>query len=307
MSVALLAVLAVGQVFAGGKKDAGGITIGLLVKNRSDTFPRVIAETIEATAKAKGNIRIIAQDAEMDVSKQLQQAETMISQKVDAIILIAVDMDGSADIVDKALAAKIPLVECNTITNNVAKITYVGSNDVDAAKIQADYLKSKLQPGARVVQMMGLMGQSSQVQRSEGIQKYLRDDKAFNVNYLAEQTANWKTDQALALAENWLTSFNNNIDAIICQNDEMALGALEAVVAKGLKDKIIVIGIDAIPGALQAVEAGTLDATVFQDAVGQGNGALDVALELISSKQIKIADRWIPFKLVTKENVAQFK
>jgi inositol transport system substrate-binding protein len=307
IALALVMVLAVGQVMAGGSKDAGGTTIGLLVKNRSDTFPRVISETIVARARTQG-VTVIVSDAEMDVNKQLQQAEDMITQKVKGIILIAVDTDGSAPIVDKAIAAKIPIIECNTTTNNVSKVIYVGSDDVDAAKIQADYIKSKLQPGARVVQMLGMMGQSSQVDRSKGIQQYLRDDANFKVQYLAEQTASWKTDQAMTLAENWLTQFNNGIDVIICQNDEMALGAAQAVVAKGLKDKIMVIGVDAIPGALQAVEKGEMDATVFQDAVGQGEGGLSAILELIGAGgQQQSGRRMIPFKLVTKENVAQFK
>jgi inositol transport system substrate-binding protein len=305
IALMLTAVLAVGQVMAGPSKQ-GGVTIGLLVKNRSDTFPRVISETIVAEAQKQG-VTVIVSDAEMDVSKQLQQAEDMITQKVNGIIIIAVDNDGSAPVIDKAIAAKIPIVGCNASTNNMNKVIYVGSDDVDAAKIQADYIKSKLKPGARVVQMLGVMGQSSQIDRSTGIQQYLRDDKAFNVQYLAEQTANWKTDQAMTLAENWLTQFNNGIDAIICQNDEMALGAAQAVVAKGLKDKILVIGVDAIPGALAAIEKGEMDATVFQDAVGQGTGALAAVLDLVKAGKQESGRRMIPFKLVTKENVAQFK
>jgi ABC-type sugar transport system substrate-binding protein len=289
----------------GGAEAAKTTTIGLLVKNRSDTFPRVISETIAAEAKAKG-ITVIVSDAEMDVSKQLQQAEDMITQKVAGIILIAVDTDGSAPIVDKAIAAGIPIVECNTTTNNVDKVVYVGSDDVDAAKIQADYIKSKLKPGIRVVQMLGAMGQSSQVDRSKGIDMYLKNDPSFKVEYLAEQTANWKTDVAMSLAENWLASYNNNIDVIICQNDEMAIGASQAVVAKGLKNKVMVLGIDAIPGALQLVQKGELDATVFQDAVGQGKGGLEAILDLVNKGKQEAGRRMIPFKLVTKENVSQF-
>jgi ABC-type sugar transport system substrate-binding protein len=126
------------------------------------------------------------------------------------------------------------------------------------------------------------------------------------ITALDAQTANWKRDQAMTLTENWLTRFNNEIDAVIAQNDDMALGALEAVEAKGLKDRIVVIGVDAIADALTAVKAGRLDATVFQDAAGQGRGGLDVALELLKTNQKKIPDRMIPFKAVTKENVDQF-
>jgi ABC-type sugar transport system substrate-binding protein len=301
MVCSIIGVAAKGQSAAGPAKT----TIGLLVKNRSDTFPRVISETIVAEAQTKG-ITVIVSDAEMDVSKQLQQAEDMITQKVSGIILIAVDTDGSAPIVDKAIAAGIPIVECNTTTNNVDKVVYVGSDDVDAAKIQADYIKSKLKPGIRVVQMLGAMGQSSQVDRSKGIDMYLKNDASFKVEYLAEQTASWKTDVAMSLAENWLASYNNNIDVIICQNDEMAIGASQAVVAKGLKNKIMVLGIDAIPGALQLVQKGELDATVFQDAVGQGKGGLDAILDLVNKGKQESGRRMIPFKLVTQENVTQF-
>jgi ABC-type sugar transport system substrate-binding protein len=307
ITVTLMACITIGAV-AKGQGDAGGTaktTIGLLVKNRSDTFPRVISETIVAEARTKG-ITVIVSDAEMDVNKQLQQAEDMITQKVAGIILIAVDTDGSAPIVDKAIAAGIPIVECNTTTNNVDKVVYVGSDDVDAAKIQADYIKSKLSPGIRVVQMLGMMGQSSQVDRSKGIDMYLKNDPAFKVEYLAEQTASWKTDVAMSLAENWLASYNNNIDVIICQNDEMAIGASQAVVAKGLKDKIMVLGIDAIPGALLLVQKGELDATVFQDAVGQGKGGLEAILDLVNTGKQEAGRRMIPIKLVTKENVTQF-
>lgn len=309
--VAALLVLAVAVVFGACSKKQGGAdgkkTIGLLVKNRSDTFPRVIAETIQSDASKQG-IDVIISDAEMDVSKQIQQAEDMITQKVSGLILIAVDTDGSAPIVDMAINAGIPIVECNTTTNNVDKVVYVGSDDVDAAKIQADYIKEKFpQGGIRVVQMLGMMGQSSQVDRSKGIDMYLKNDPNYKVEYLTEQTANWKTDVAMSLAENWLSAYNNGIDVIICQNDEMAIGAAQAVVGKGLKDKIMVIGIDAIPAAIAAVEKGEMDATVFQDAVGQGQGGLAAVLDLINAGAQQSGRRMIPFKLVTKENAAQFK
>lgn len=104
----------------------------------------------------------------------------------------------------------------------------------------------------------------------------------------------------MALVENWLTT-GTQIDAIICQNDGMALGALEAVKAAGKKDQIIITGIDAIQDALDSVKAGELDATCFQDAIGQGKGALDMAVR--AAKGEKIERNNIPFELVTKDNV----
>ena len=228
----------------------------------------------------------------------------MITQKVDAIILNAVDVEGSAPIVDMAIEAGIPIIECNTLTNNTDKATaYVGSDDVDAGKIQADFLINLLADDAKVTYMMGPIGVSPQIYRKEGIERYLFN--VTNIQVLAEQTANWKRDEAISLAENWLTVYQD-LDAIICQNDDMALGVLEAVEAAGRKDDIIVIGIDAIADALTAVKDGRLDATVFQDAKGQGAGSLDLALHVAKEGIMKTPDVMIPFILVTQDNVEDF-
>jgi ABC-type sugar transport system substrate-binding protein len=313
LGIALVAVV----VFAGcTKKEGAGAspaagpkkyTIGVLSKDQSDTFVKNISDAILVRAnELKDECTVIIQDAEGEISKQIQQAEDFITQRVDAIVLIAVDYEGCAPIVDMALEAGIIIVGDNTTTNNVDKITYVGSDDTDAGKIQAEYLRTRLQPGARIVYLEGPIGISPQIFRRKGIFENLIDDQAMNIQVLDAQTANWKRDQAMTLTENWLTRFNGQIDAVVCQNDDMALGALEAVEAKGLKDKIIVIGVDAIADALGAIKAGRLDATVFQDAAGQGRGGLDVALELLKTNQKKTVDRMIPFKAVTKENVDQF-
>lgn len=279
--------------------------IAALMKQNADTFVQNISDAITARAAELGSeVTLLMQDAEGDINNQLEQAEAMITQKVDAIILNAVDVEGSAPIVDMAIEAGIPVIECNTLTNNADKATcYVGSDDVDAGKIQADFLKTVLPEDAKVCYMMGPIGVSPQIYRKEGITKYLFEGSKIEV--LQEQTANWKREEALALAENWLTTYQD-LDAIICQNDDMALGALEAVEAAGRKDQIIVIGIDAITDALDAVKSGRLDATVFQDAAGQGAGSLDVALECAKNGTLQRDDMIIPFLLVTTDNVDQF-
>jgi ABC-type sugar transport system substrate-binding protein len=308
--VALILVMTLIAVTGCGKKEAAGPkkwTIGLLSKNQSDTFVKNISDAVLARAQElSSEVNVIVQDAEGEISKQIQQAEDLITQKVDAIILIAVDYEGCAPIVDMALEAGILIIGDNTETTNTSKITYVGSNDVDAGKIQAEYLKTRLQPGARIVYLEGPIGISPQIFRRQGIWENLIDDPAWKIEVLDAQSANWKRDQAMTFTENWLTRFNNQIDAVVCQNDDMALGALEAVEAKGLKDKIVVIGVDAIADALTAIKAGRLDATVFQDAAGQGRGGLDAALECLKTGQKKIPDVWIPFKAVTPDNVDQF-
>lgn len=152
--------------------------------------------------------------------------------------------------------------------------------------------------------MMGPIGVSTQIYRLEGITKYLFD--VTDIEVLQSQTANWKRDEAMSLAENWLTQYQD-LCAIICQNDDMAMGALEAAEAMDRKEGLVIVGIDAITDAVQAVKDGRLDATVFQDAAGQGAGAVDVALKCAQEGLIKTDDVWIPFLPVTIENVADFE
>src|SRR5690554_5824570 len=124
---------------------------------------------------------------------------------------------------------------------------------------------------------------------------------------LAEQTAEWDRAKAMSLMENWIQSYGNQIDAVFAQNDEMGMGALQALEQAKLKDKVIVVSIDAIGDALQAVKNGRLDATVYQDAKAQGEQAIQMALGFIQDKNgVKEKTTFIPFQLVTKENVGDF-
>ena len=302
LCVALIAMCMGATAFAAEKDN---YVIGALMKQNADTFVKNISDAIVAHANELGNVTLDMQDAEGDINKQLEQAETMLTKGVDAVILNAVDVEGSAPIVDLCLEAGVPVVECNTLTNNSDAATcYVGSDDVDAGRIQAEFLKTVLPEDAKVCYMMGPIGVSPQIYRLEGITTYLFDERP-EMQVLQSQTANWKRDEAMALAETWLTQYQD-LDAIICQNDDMAMGALEAAEGMGRKEGLVIVGIDAITDAVQAVSEGRLEATVFQDAAGQGAGALDVAIDCVKNDLMKTEDVWIPFIPVTPENVADY-
>jgi inositol transport system substrate-binding protein len=125
------------------------------------------------------------------------------------------------------------------------------------------------------------------------------------LNILQEQTANWSRDEAQDLMTNWLST-GEPFDAVISNNDEMAIGAIQAMKAAGISmADVIVGGVDATQDALAAMQAGDLDATVFQDAAGQGAGALDAALKLSKGEAVD-TKVYIPFQLVTPANIDQF-
>lgn len=277
--------------------------IGVAMKDLSDQFVKNIGDAIEQRGKELDEVELIIVDARGDASKQISQVENFVAQKVDAVILNAQDAAALGTAVDICKEAGIPIIECNTLTENDNYDVYVGSDDVDAGKIQGEFVKEVLGGKGNVVIIHGPMGQSPQIKRREGIQQALLDPCP-EIKVLAEQSANWKRDQAMSLTEDWLQRFPD-IDAILSQNDDMAMGALQAVEAAGKLDEIMIVGVDAIPDALQAVKEGKLACTVFQDSRGQGAKSVDVALKLAkggsSPKEVII-----PFQLVTKENVEKY-
>ena len=131
-------------------------------------------------------------------------------------------------------------------------------------------------------------------------------EKYPNIKVLAEQTAEWDRAKGMTLMENWIQSYGNKINAVFAHNDEMGMGALQALEQAKLNDKIFVVSIDAIADALQAVKDGRLNATIFQDAKSQGAGAIEMAVKLAKKEKLDAQKVFIPFKMVTKENVQEF-
>jgi inositol transport system substrate-binding protein len=278
------------------------LKIGVTYQNLQNEFILNIQDALRAKAKEL-NVDLIEADGQGKAENQISQVENFISQKVDAIILNPFDKDGDAPCVDKAVAAKIPIIVVNAEVSNLDKATaMVGSDDADAGRIEMQFIADKLNGKGNIVIIHGPNGHSAEVGRTKGNKEILA--KYPDIKVLAEQTANWDRAQAMALMENWMQS-GKEINAVVGQNDEMALGALKAVQAKN-KSGIVIIGIDAIPDALKAVGDGTMAATVFQDARGQGAGAVDTAVKAAKGEKVE-KKVYIPFQLVTKDNLANFQ
>lgn len=278
------------------------ITIGISYQNLQNEFIINIQDAVRAEAK-KLNVNLIESDGQGDAEKQISQVQDFLAQNVDAVILNPYDKEGSAPAVNLVVHANKLLVVVNAIVSNLDKANaYVGSEDAEAGRIEAQRMVDVLHGKGNVVIIHGPNGHSAEVQRSEGIREVLAKNPGIKV--VDEQTANWDRSQALDLMENWLGS-GQKIDGVIAQNDEMALGALKAIEAAHKDGQIAVIGIDAIPDALKAVADGKMVGTVFQDAKGQGTLAVQLAVDLVQGKTVK-HDNYIPFQLVTTNNVAEF-
>lgn len=285
----------------GGTESADGPVIGVTMLSLQNEFVVNVADEIEKKAEEHG-VKLVLVDAERSALKQVEQVESFIAQKVDAIILNPCEVEASSPAVDKAKAAGIPIINVNSETNS-APDAFVGSDDVEAGRIAMRFIAERLKGQGNVLIMHGYMGQAAQIQRDMGAKEILAENPGLKL--LAEQTAQWDRSKAMSLTENWIQSYGNQINAIFAQNDEMGMGAIKALSEAGLKDKVVVVSIDAIPDALQAVKKGNLDATVFQNAVEQGGQALENALKLIRKEPVE-SRILIPFELVTNENVDQY-
>ena len=296
----LLALTACGTPQESQKSDK--IKIGVTLMDFSTEFSIGLKDYMTAKADAMGDVELIVVDAGGDAAKQLQQVETFISQKVDAIIMQPQEQEACSPAVDKAKAANIPIINCNSLTVTEPD-AYVGSNDSESAEIAMTYIAEQLGGKGNVLMMHGHPGQTAEVKRTEGAMDILAQNP--DMTLLDEQTADWDRAEAMTLMENWIQAYGDQINAVFCQNDEMALGALNALVQAGKKDNVLVFGVDAIYDALKSVKDGKMDATVYQDCKGQAEGSIEAAYKLAKGESVE-KEILIPFILVTSENVDEY-
>ncbi|MFZ2100761.1 MAG: sugar ABC transporter substrate-binding protein [Oricola sp.] len=288
--------------------------IGVSMALFDDNFLTVLRNGIQDLADGMDGVDVQIEDAQNDVAKQLDQINNFIASGVDAIVVNPVDTSATQAMTDAAAAAKVPLVYVNREPINVDALpdnqAFVASNEEDSGTLETKevcrLLKEAGKTEANIYVMMGELSNQAAVQRTKDIHNVMESGECgVTLNIVDEQTANWSRDQAQSLMTNWLSA-GKPFDAVIANNDEMAIGAIQAMKAAGLDmGEVIVGGVDATQDALAAMQAGDLDATVFQDAHGQGAGALDAALKLAKGEAVD-QKVYIPFQLVTPSNIGDF-
>ena len=276
----------------------GTIRIGLTMKF-DDLWLTTLRDAMTEYAASQPGVELIAVDSKEDVATQLGQVENFVAQGVDAIIIIPANTDAADPMTKAAQDAGIPLVYVNRIPSNLPEgVVYVGSDSIQAGIMQAEWLAEQLGGKGNVVIMNGDLAQEAAQMRTEGEKQVFA--KFPDIKIIREDTGNWSRDQGLALMENWLAS-GDQINAVAANNDEMAIGALQAIEAAGQLGNILVGGVDASPDALQEMDKGRLNVTVFQNAKGQGEGGIKAAIALAKGETIDQIT-WVPFELVTPEN-----
>ena len=279
-----------------GEKPVIGCTVYYMTE-----FVTLMVEGIKAEAAERG-AELVLLDANNDAQRQISQVENLIAQQVDVLLVAAVDSDAIVPALDLAEEAGIPLVGLNMLINTDKEYYYSGPDDVQAGELEMQYVMDQIGGKGNILIIEGPIGQSAQVQRLEGNMNVLT--KYPDVKVLAQQTANWSREEALALTENWLQAFEGQVDGIVAHNDEMALGAIQALEAKGLSD-IPVSGVDAIKDGCMAIMDGRFDATVFQDAEEEGRLGVRICMDILEGNPPTEYLNFIDMKLITKENAQE--
>ncbi len=283
-------------------KDGKTYTIGVSFPVL-DQFLQTVADSITARA-AEAGVTVNIVSAEEKVENQLNQIETFISGGVDALIVLPQDTDTTDQITQKAQAAKIPLVYVNRRPSNLpAGVPYVGSDSLIAGKLEMTELAKLAGDKGNVFILQGDPTQEAAQLRTKGCEEIAKEK---NMKVIATQPGLWQRDKGLAITETWIQGADE-VNIICSNNDEMALGAIQAFENAGKLDQVLIGGVDATPAALEAMKAGKLEVTVFQDAKGQGQAGVDTAIRLANGETDIPGVINVPYQLVTPENMADFE
>lgn len=285
------------------QKGTEKVLIGVSMGYITDVFDMTMYNGIlEFGEKNKDKAELQILNAQGDMNMQLTNVDQLITSKADVILIKPIDMDALTPAVVKANESSIPVVCVNTRTNG-GDYVYVGSDDIEAGRIQGEWLAENLPQDATYCYIMGLMGHSGQIGRKKGLEGVLGADRP-DVKMLSEQSANWDRSKALTIAEDWLKAYPD-VTAIISQDDEMALGAIEALRTANKLESVLVIGIDATEEACLGIKAGELKMSVFQNAQKQGYEGAQTAYK-IALDEWNGDDVVIPFELVDETNVDEY-
>jgi len=301
------ASLALSLMFASGAAFAD-MKIGVSMSQFDDTWLTYLRESMDKKAKAyPEGVKLQFEDARSDVVKQLSQVESFISQKVDAIVVNPVDTAATKKITEAAVKAGIPLVYVNRRPDDLKLpkgVVTIASNDLEAGEMQMQYLADKMGGKGDIVILLGDLANNSTTNRTKGVKEVLA--KYPNIKIEQEQTGTWLRDKGMTLVNDWLTQ-GRKFDAVVANNDEMAIGAAMALQQAGVdKGSVLIAGVDGTPDGLNAIKKGSMAVSVFQDAKGQADGSIDTAVRMAKNEPVEQAV-WVPYRLITPQNVDTFK
>ena len=270
-------------------------------------FPFFVHMLKELKDEAKKlGVATIDSDGQNSAPKQTADVEAAIVQGVQGIVISPLDVNAMAPALAQAVENNVPVV---TVDRNVTGVegilAHVGADNVKGGEAQGEWIMKTFPDGAKIVNLQGQPGASPAIDRNKGVHNVL-DQHADKYKFVVEQTANFARDQGLSVTESLLAGMQDPPDVIVCANDDMALGALEAVKARNLADKVKIIGFDALPEALASIRDGGLAGTVEQFPGGQSRKAVQILIDYVVNKKEPAEKKVLLTPIVlTAENLKQ--
>jgi len=281
---------------------AGNISIAVNLKTLNSEYWGYVKAGCDKAAEELGiEVTVSGPDAESEIAQQVTQISDQLAQDINAIIVAPCDADAAAGALQEA-SGKIPVLFIDQDVEFEGKTSFVGTSNVDAAKKGGQYVGETIGKDAKVVIIYGQEGESTSNARTQGYKEGLAE---YDIEPMAEMSGKNVSDTAKAAMEDLLTRFDNDIDAVLCMNDDTAIGALSACQDAGVADKIMIIGFDGNKSAVELVDSGDLEATIAQQPELMGYTAVMNAYKSIQGEAVEEA---IPVDtiFITKDNAAEY-
>ncbi len=303
----IMFLLIIAMMLASCSKDGQKKKIVGAFNDFNDTFLVYVRQEMERYVKEKyKNYEISFVDGRGDHATLQNALENVAIQEVDGVLINLVNPEAAGPIEEIFVRDNIPHLYFNRMPINLEENSfyYVGIDEYQCGAMQAEYVSQFRNTGNAVI-LLGILGNDSVIKRTAGAKDYLIENMK-GMNIVREQTGNWQREQGLRIVETWLTA-GVQIDAIFSNNDEMALGASQALIQAGKKigvgnGEVIVCGIDATPDAQNAIREGTLSMSVLQDSAVQAQKSIDNIINIIEGKEVAKLDLIAPV-VITKDNV----
>ena len=303
-AVLVLLVLAVCvSLFAGGRKDTGATRIAYLAPHQKNEYQVGLRENVEKYAKLAG-VECVVYDADQDPAKMVAHIEQCIASGIKGIITDPASYEGITAGVIAAKRAGVPLVLVHEdVINKEDATSFIGQNFVNGGKQKMEQVMRDFPNGANLAVLYGEVGNKAQIAINEGYREALRGQES-KYPYVFDGEGRWAAENALDLVSAWLSS-GRPIDAIVCNNDGMAIGALQAVTSVGLAGKMMIYGLDAQQDVCAEIKKGVIRATIFSNSDEEARLGVETVLKAIRGEPVQ-KEILLPMELVTIDNIDKY-
>ena len=291
------------SLFAGGKKDSGAIRIAYLAPHQKNEYQVGLREYVEKYAKQAG-VECVVYDADQDPARMVSQIEQCITAGIKGIITDPASYEGITAGVLAEKRAGVPLVLVHEdVINKEDATSFIGQNFVNGGMQKMQQVMRDFPNGANLAVLYGEVGNKAQIAINEGYREALKGQEA-KYPYVFDGEGRWAAENALDLVSAWLSS-GRPIDAIVCNNDGMAIGALQAVTSAGLAGKILIYGLDAQQDVCAEIKKGVIRATIFSNSDEEARIGVDTVLKAIRGEPVQ-KEILLPMELVTGDNIDKY-